>query len=119
MKTNNLEQATDNAPACDDSSDLLTIYARESAPQEIGSLIRSKEDALSLHTVLRGHVVEMRGLGHDQCKSLGNLIENRWDSQDFFERDAKAIDALTTTLRDLYAETYKASGRKEITRRLG
>lgn len=106
MNTNNLEHATDDAPECDDSSDLLTIYVRESAPLEIGSLIRSKEDALSLHIVIRGHVIEMRGLGHDQCKSLGNLIRERWDAEDFSERDANAITALTTEVHDLYAETY-------------
>ena len=106
MNTNNLEHATNHAPECDDSSDLLTIYARESARLEIGSLIRSKEDALSLHSVIRGHVIEMRGLGRDQCKSLGNLIRERWDAEDFSERDENAISALAKELNDLYANTY-------------
>ena len=98
-------QANDNSPERDDNDDLLTIHARESAPLEIGSLIRSKEDALSLHSVLRGHVIEMRGVGQDECKALGTLIEDLWDSPDFSESDATAIKLLTTKLHDLYDES--------------
>ncbi len=105
MNRNTFDQAIDNTQECDDEPELETIYARESAPMEIGSLIRSKADALSLHSVIRGHVIEMRGVGQDQCASLGKLIKEKWDAEDLSEHDVKVIEDLVRQLLDLYDES--------------
>ena len=103
--TTSIDQASgDSAPSFNDEFEILTVYPRESGPQEIGCLIRSKEDAMNLHKVIRGHVEVTRGVGDVECTELGELIYNRWDAVDFSQSDLDEITTRTLRLDALYRE---------------
>lgn len=96
----------DISPSSDEDFELLTIYPRESAPLEIGCLIRSKEDALNLHKVIRGYVQVTRGVGDVECNELGDVIRDRWAAPDFCCSDVEKIANLVQKLDALYDDEH-------------
>jgi hypothetical protein len=101
-RTCNIQPDCDPSTNSNDEFGIPTIYPRESAPLEIGCLIRSKEDALNLHKVIRGYVQVTRGVGETECNELGNVIRDRWAARDFCRSDVEKITNLVQKLDSLY-----------------
>ena len=89
----------------DDITNDVTFYAEENAPWAISLLIRSKEDALIIHRVLRGHVETTRGVGKCQCDKMGEILD-KWDSPEFSISNAEEITRLASELRVRYDQEH-------------
>lgn len=63
--------------------------AEHTASGAMAALIRTKEDVLSIHRIIRGHV-ELMDVGRTQCNSITHVLQY-WDTPDFSEGLAKRI----------------------------
>lgn len=89
----------------DDITNDETFCAEQNAPWAISLLIHSKDDALIIHRVLRGHVVTTQGVGKCQCDKMGEILD-KWDSPDFSVGDAEEIKRLANELTVRYNQEH-------------
>lgn len=76
--------------------------AEATAPYAVAELIRSKQDALRIHRVVRGHAA-LYEVGSFQCERIDDFLQN-WDNSSTMPRCADAIGECCDELDVLFCE---------------